>query len=869
MTRFLKSIALVGCIGLVAATAPAQVIVGEHVVSHLESSHPYYKPGIAEPTLTRVDVVEYPGATYIAVHFGRFQLAPGDFVVVRSADDKERWVYTGEGRHNLGLTEDGFFATHIRRDMVLVELYTMGDEPGYGYSIDYYGRGYNDAEIQDFWDRGLGEIMNLPEPGGDHRSICTVDDTREAKCYQASEPDAYDTGRAVVRLLLNGSAWCTGWLIGCDGHVMTNEHCVGDQSQLNNIDFEFMAEGADCNTNCASSLACPGTIEASGGTLIQVDAPLDYALMVPDTSTATNTDLPATYGFMRLRSSGAVLDERIYIVQHPAGWGKRFAMESSYPDDVDGFAHVNSITEVACSGGPGDVGYWADTQGGSSGSPVLGYSDNLVIALHHCRGSAFCSSGNSGSDDPNRGVPIQAVIADLGANLPNCATCTPVPAPSGLAAADNGPNQVDLTWSAFRGGGSYNVYRSLGACPQTEFELIAADVAGTAYADSDVSGSVTYSYVVTVAEAGTDCESPFSNCADVTASGVCNLAPQFGGLVSAVNSGQQNCTIDLSWNAAALFCGSSISFNIYRARSAGFTPAAANLIASCVAGTSYADIDVESGLEYFYIVRAEDDSAVFDGLCGTGLEDGNTLELSAIPTGPNDVSFEDEMESGSGNWIAAAGPGDPGGTTPWVITNSASNSPSNSYFCSDEPSLKDQVVALAGSVALPNTPGIRLSFFHQVDTENNWDGGVLEYSTDNVNWFDILAGNGGGIPANANRFLANGYGGALNASANPLGGRAAWFGNSNGFVEVMVDLDDFAGSSVYLRWRLGCDGSVAANGWWVDDVRVFVPTACDFAVPPFSFEMWLNPGLYHSFYDADNDGIIDVRDILTYLDQNP
>jgi PKD repeat protein len=38
---------------------------------------------------------------------------------------------------------------------------------------------------------------------------------------------------------------------------------------------------------------------------------------------------------------------------------------------------------------------------------VLGYNDNLVVALHHC---ANC---------PNRGVPIPPIISDLGSNIPN------------------------------------------------------------------------------------------------------------------------------------------------------------------------------------------------------------------------------------------------------------------------------------------------------------------------------------------------------------------------------------------------------------------------------------------------------------------
>jgi len=277
-----------------AAYATSPTTAGEYVLNKYESPHPYQSSGEAQPMLTWVDQINFPGAIYIAPHFKKMDLAEGDFVIVRSPDGSQSWTYTRFGRQDLGATEDGFYATHIRGDAVVVELYTTGSSSSYGYLIDKYGRGYNDDEIRWFWSQGLGEKMNLARPPEQPESLCGADDTDEAKCYQTSEPEIYESSRAVARLLLNGSAWCTGWLVGNAGHVMTNEHCITDQSGLNGIDFEFMAEGADCATNCASSLACPGTIEASGGTFIQDSAPMDYALVLPDTSTAFNTDLPAT-----------------------------------------------------------------------------------------------------------------------------------------------------------------------------------------------------------------------------------------------------------------------------------------------------------------------------------------------------------------------------------------------------------------------------------------------------------------------------------------------------------------------------------------------------------------------------------------------
>lgn len=432
-------------ISITAMPASAEVIIGEYVFEKISTGSPYPASESASSERAQLiwaSTISYPGAVYIAPHFDYFHLPAGDVLVIRSVDGSQDWSYRGLGRAGLGKSEEGFFATHIKGDTAVIELYSVNgakplsqhrDFASYGVTIDYYGRGYSNAELTEMWAAGLGEILNLAPPIDPTEAICGVDDTREAKCYQSSEPAAYGEARAVARLMKNGNAHCTGWLVGCEGHIITNEHCIGSQAELNSIDFEFMAEGASCATNCASSLACAGTIEASGGTLVAVDAGLDYALVQP----ASSGNLSNTYGYMQLRDTGAVLGERIYIPQHPAGWGKRLALESTHPAD-GGLARVNSVSEAPCSGsGYNDVGYFADTQGGSSGSPVLGYDDNLVIALHHC---ANCE---------NRGVPIPRIITDLGANLPDCAigggAPPPPPPPSNCASGSIDFNSLAIT----------------------------------------------------------------------------------------------------------------------------------------------------------------------------------------------------------------------------------------------------------------------------------------------------------------------------------------------------------------------------------------------------------------------------------------
>ncbi len=324
-------------------------------------------------------LIHYPDATYIAPHFSRMDLPKGAYLIVRSPDGTREWEYRGEGKEGLGRSGEGFWGIHIAGETAVIELYSVRPVRAGAVVIDRYARGFVD------WEAMSAE----PE------SICGTDESQWAKCYQTSQATAYNKSKAVARLLIGGSSACTGWLVGSEGHVLTNEHCIGTASAAQNVNFEFMAEGSTCSTSCASWGACAGTVVATTSTLIKVNATLDYALV------KLPTNPTATYGYLQMRNSGAVLNERIYIPQHPAHWGKQIAMVAGGAN-----AKIDSLSAPACSGGTSDLGYAADTQGGSSGSPVLGYSDNLVVGLHHC---GTC---------PNRAVPINAVITSLGTSAP-------------------------------------------------------------------------------------------------------------------------------------------------------------------------------------------------------------------------------------------------------------------------------------------------------------------------------------------------------------------------------------------------------------------------------------------------------------------
>ena len=219
-----------------------------------------------------------------------------------------------------------------------------------------------------------------------------------------SHPVVYETSRATLRILNEGRAHCTGWLVGDEGHILTNYHCIQTQWGANNMRFEAMAEGATCQTNCASARRCPGTsIHTTPATLIKTGGSIEKDYTLLQLSPEDRKAAVSTYGYLKLRRSGPVLGERIYIPQHPRGWGKRIAMKDG--KDWATVIDVNTTDFNGC--GLGQVGYKADTQGGSSGSPVIGLEDHAVIGIHHCGG---CSSYANTATHMN--VLIEA-IADL------------------------------------------------------------------------------------------------------------------------------------------------------------------------------------------------------------------------------------------------------------------------------------------------------------------------------------------------------------------------------------------------------------------------------------------------------------------------
>ena len=206
---------------------------------------------------------------------------------------------------------------------------------------------------------------------------------------------------------------------------------------------------------------------------------------------------------------------------------------------------------------------------------------------------------------------------------------------------------------------------------------------------------------------------------------------------------------------------------------------------------------LDEGRCYWWRVNA-------DNACGVG-DWSDTLHFATVTW---EAAFRDDTESGDTNWSHQAVVGE----DHWEISTDQAYSPTHAWHVPNDNMITD--TRLWNIVPVLLQPDSTLTFWHQYKTEYDYDGGVIEISTDGgATWNDLGA-----------YITANGYTGRLSSDyENPLGGRMAWTGNLITWTEVTVDLSNFAGKSVNIRWRMGCDSSLGADGWYIDDVRIASP----------------------------------------------
>jgi hypothetical protein len=148
-----------------------------------------------------------------------------------------------------------------------------------------------------------------------------------------------------------------------------------------------------------------------------------------------------------------------------------------------------------------------------------------------------------------------------------------------------------------------------------------------------------------------------------------------------------------------------------------------------------------------------------------------------------------------------------------IATSTATpDTPPNAVFTNDPSSVStaeliSPVIRIGG-----NSP--KVIFRHNYSLEDTFDGGVLEIKINNGNFQDIITAGG--------TFVSGGYTDTLNTGfGNPLPGRMAWSGTSNGYITTEVNIPPAAyRQNVQFRWLRGTDNVVAGVGWRIDTIQV-------------------------------------------------
>ncbi|MER7273354.1 serine protease [Dactylosporangium sp. NPDC000244] len=360
--------------------------------------------GLEEPGATQTGVLEsvtggsieraasrtftYAGADYVKVHFSRLALSDGDKVVVSDASGAEQYEYTAEE-----LSGSDNWTMSVSGDRAVVRVRKAGKDvfgirsrlASMGVTVDKVARGQTATERAKADADRKAALAAAPH----EESICgRANETENAACYKSSDPVAYANSKPVARLLINGVELCTAWRVGTQNRMLTNHHCFTTSREARSTEVWFNYECAQCN---GGNTLRP--VKVMGDQVLATDDILDYTLF-----SVKNFAQIQQFGYLQIDDRAPVRGEELYIPQHPRGAPTVITSQDSTERSGNCAVSDPSYDGYAANT---DMSYYCDTDGGSSGSPVISRRTNKVIALHHFGGC------------PNSGVRIDRIAAQL------------------------------------------------------------------------------------------------------------------------------------------------------------------------------------------------------------------------------------------------------------------------------------------------------------------------------------------------------------------------------------------------------------------------------------------------------------------------
>ncbi len=328
--------------------------------------------------------VSSPGASAIRLHFSKFSLPAGSELYLYNDFGKAFGPYTGKGVFDNG----DFWANTVAGDKVMIQLHHKGDpatlakasfvieEVGHLGSKFLFGRLQNPANTKAFCSFNEGCIQN-------------------AAC--SSVPGAISAAEDAVGHMLYASGAslfiCSGGLLAdtVSGsqipYFLTANHCISKNNEANSLETFFQF-----TTNCNGSCYNPDGVVPSvlGSSIKAKSRTSDYTLL--------ELSGPAPSGSAFLGWSTAPVafanNTNLFRISHPKGAPQAYSEH-----------RVDTATGTCSTWPRGNWIYSEDTtgatEGGSSGSPVLNSSGQVVGQLSGACGfnpSVACDASNATVD---------------------------------------------------------------------------------------------------------------------------------------------------------------------------------------------------------------------------------------------------------------------------------------------------------------------------------------------------------------------------------------------------------------------------------------------------------------------------------------
>jgi len=194
----------------------------------------------------------------------------------------------------------------------------------------------------------------------------------------------------------------------------------------------------------------------------------------------------------------------------------------------------------------------------------------------------------------------------------------------------------------------------------------------------------------------------------------------------------------------------------------------------------------------------------FDGLSFTAGETKSfTVQAGVTGVFSNpDTLINDGQDPSNYSWTTTSITGP---ATFYPVTTAA-HTGTHSWYAPDA-SVSTDFALVTGNLLLDTVS--TLSFWHRFETDATYDGGVVEITTDGgAHWQDL-----------GPYMTQNGYNSNIALLAGNGVERQGFSGSSGGvFIQTVISLTGFAGTTAKIRFRFTSDPSVGDDGWYLDDI---------------------------------------------------